>query len=220
MSGNLQGSGASGAPESLDEVAGPESTLTPSGSMVQHPFPTLTLTKTHTWCPRIWVPFWPWATFIGRQYPQDCLDSGAPSGTCRQKDMGVPWSSRFNIREYSHSPIATHVLLTPYWACGFLGRQKPRSFPEMWALSSVTMRTWHPSRSPRAGVRAPPAPRPLGRVPQQWAGAHWPPGRPRLRPWWPGSPERHAALGESRSQWKEIAPSAMMTEKGPCLRSP
>ena len=160
MLGNLQGSGASGAPESLDEAAGPEFTLTPSGSMVQHPFPTLTLAKTHTWCPRIWVPFWPQATSIGRQYLQDCLDSGAPSGTCRQKDMGVPWSSRFNIQEYGRSPIATHVLLTPYWACGFLGGQKPRSFPEMWALSSVTMRTWRSSRSPQSGCPSASSPTP------------------------------------------------------------
>ncbi|XP_010831698.1 PREDICTED: tripartite motif-containing protein 64-like, partial [Bison bison bison] len=44
--------------------------------------------------------------------------------------------------------MAMHVLLTPYWAFGFLGRQKPKSFPETRGLSPVAMRTWRPSRSP------------------------------------------------------------------------
>ncbi|KAI4552988.1 hypothetical protein MJT46_016282 [Ovis ammon polii x Ovis aries] len=133
---------------------------------------------------------------IGRQYPQDGPDSGSPSGTCRQKDPGVPWSSQFKIRKYGHSLIGMHVLLTSYWACGFLGRQKPRSFPETRALSPAAMWTWHPSQSPRSGyprASSPAPPREGPSVARPELTDHQDcPGSDNGRP---GSPERHTALG-------------------------
>ena len=62
-----------------------------------------------------------------------------PVGHLQTKDAGVPWSSPFKIQEYGRSPIAMHILLTPYWACGLLGGQKPRSFPETRALSPAAV---------------------------------------------------------------------------------
>ncbi|XDA87456.1 hypothetical protein R6Z07M_017136 [Ovis aries] len=130
------------------------------------------------------------------EYPQDGPDSGSPSGTCRQKDPGVPWSSQFKIRKYGHSLIGMHVLLTSYWACGFLGRQKPRSFPETRALSPAAMWTWHPSQSPQSGyprASSPAPPREGPSVARPELTDHQDcPGSDNGRP---GSPERHTALG-------------------------
>ena len=151
---------------------------------------------------------------------QETVSSGwpgfrVPIRHLQTKRFGVPWSSRFKIRGYGRSLIAMHVLLTSYWACGFLGRQKPRSLPETRALSPAAMWTWHPSQSPRSGY-----PRASSPVPPREGPSV---ARPELTDHQdcpstdngrPGSPERHAALGEGRSLWKEEAPSAMVPEKG------
>ena len=188
MPGKLQGSGSRGAPESLGEAAALESTWTPSGSVVQHP------------CFQHWLSprpshgargsaFFSW--HLGHVH-QETVSSGRPesgalSGTCRQKDIGVPWSSPFKIREYGRPPIAAHVLLTPYWAFGLLGRQKPRSFPETLDLSPVAVWTWHPSRSPWSGCPSACSPaHPSGGSLSGGAGAHWPSGWPGLRLWQTG----------------------------------
>ena len=221
MPGNLQGSGTSGASESLDEATAPESPRTLSGSMVQHPCfqHWLSPRPAHGACGSEFFSDTP-AMSIERQYPQEGPDSRALSGTCRQKDLGVTWSNPFKIRGYGHSPIATHILLTPYWACGLLGRQKPRSFPEMYALSLVAVQTWRPSWSPWNGfLRASCSMHPSGGSRSGGARPTDHQDSPDSDPGRLGSPERHAALGEGRSLWKEEAPSAMMPEKGQGVRS-
>ena len=137
MPGNLQGSGTSGAPEELRWGRRPRihtDPLQPNGPTSL--FPTLTLTKTHTWCLWIWVLFWPRTMSIRRQYPQDGPDSGSPSGTCRQKDLGFPGAAglRFGNTAVLSLPCTSSWLHTgpvDSWADR---SQDPSQKHGLWAL--------------------------------------------------------------------------------------
>ena len=114
-----------------------------------------------------------------------------------------------------------HILLTPYWACGLLGGQKPRSFPETRALSPATCGLGVPLGAPGAGVRAPPAPRPPRAGPSA-AGPE--PTDPRIaRAQTPADPvllTDTLLSGKAGLCGRRRLPSAVMPERGQSLRSP
>ena len=145
-------------------------------------FAAVTLAKARTWCPRIWVLFWHSGHLHRDTVSSGRPDSGAPSGTCRQKMLGFPGAARLRSRNtavlhrHAHPPDSLLGLRTP-------GRTEAKILPRNAGSEPCDLRTWRPSRSPRSGCpsSSSPAP-PSGGSLSGGAGAHWPPGPPGLRP--------------------------------------
>ena len=171
MPGNLQGSGTSGASESLDEATAPESPRTLSGSMVQHP------------CFQHWLSPTPahgaqgseffsdtQATSIGRQYPQDHQIPGPCQALADKKILGFPGATHLRSGSRAILPLPCMFSWLPTGPLGSWTdrKQDPSQKCRVWAL--WLCRLGIPPSAPGTGVQAPPASHdPLGWVPQ-WRG--------------------------------------------------
>ena len=139
MLGNLQGSGASGTPESPMRLQPGNPQEPPPAQWSSAPLCSSDSRQGPHMVPADLSSF---LTLGPRPWGDSILRTArlrGPVGHLPTKDAGVPWSSPFKIQEYGRSPIAMHILLTPYGACGLLGGQKPRSFPETRALSPAAV---------------------------------------------------------------------------------
>ena len=171
MPGKLQGSGASGVPESLDEAAAPESTWTPSGSVVQHPCfqHWLSPRPAHGACGSEFFSDTR-ATSIGRQYPQDGRSLGPCQALADKKILGFPGEVHIRSGNRAILPFPCRSSWLPTgpldsWADR---NQNPSQKRGVWALWPCRLGV--PPGAPGTGVWAPPAPcAHLGRVPQ-WRG--------------------------------------------------
>ena len=145
-------------------------------------FAAVILAKARTWCPRIWVLFWHSGHLHRETVSSGRSDSGAPTGTCRQKMLGFPGAARLTSGNTAVLPSPrTSSWLPTGPADSWEDRsQDPPRKRGLWALRPADLASL-PEPPERVSKRLQPR-APLGRVPQRRGRSPLTPGPPGLRP--------------------------------------